>query len=85
MTESDLLKTLEQRNKPIIIDELGTTSIDFVGDWSQDRAKEVFEQENRHKNQRLQQRQQIFEEHYLVKAVLYFNLDPTAGATKQIL
>lgn len=82
--EDSLWAQLTQRGKPIIIDELGSTAVNFSGEWSHFSAKEIFDHSTVWKNNRLKQRQIFIRKNPIIKAIVYFNLDPTAGASKQI-
>lgn len=83
--EAGLLTRLKQRNKPIIIDELGSTAVNFQWEWSQTKTTEVFTYERVHKDRRLRQLRTLLNTHPQIRAVVYFNIDATAGATKQVL
>jgi len=85
LTESWLLDRLSQRSKPISIDELWTTAIKFEWEWTQEKAKENFLTNVEDKNSWLRERKTIFSQYPLIKSVMYFNLDATAGATTQVL
>ncbi len=83
-TEYDLGTTLLQRNKPIIIDELGTTAINFTGRWTMQKAQKSFMTNSKDKDAWLTQWQSLLEEYPMIKAIVYFNLDSTEGMSKQV-
>jgi len=85
LTESKLIDRLSQRKKPISIDELGTTAVNFEWDWSQEKAKQSFLTNTEDKNSRLRERKLLFTKYPLITSVVYFNLDATAWATTQVL
>jgi hypothetical protein len=80
-----LIDRLSKRKKPISIDELGTTAVNFEWTWSQEKVKESFLTNTEDKNSRLRERKLLFAQYPLIKSVVYFNLDATAWATKQVL
>lgn len=85
LDEDGLLTGLQQRGKPIIIDELGTTAVEFSGTRSQSQTTTVFQQETSYKNSRIRQRRALLKKNSLIKAIVYFNIDATEWATQQIL
>jgi beta-mannanase len=85
LTEAWLIDRLSQWKKPISIDELWTTAVNFSGTWSQQEIKNNFLTNSEDKNNRLKERKQIFKKYPLITSVVYFNLDATAWATKQVL
>ena len=85
LTESWLIDRLSQRKKPISIDELGTTAVKFTWEWSQEKTRESFLTNTQDKNLRLRERRFLFAQYPLITSVVYFNLDATAWATRQVL
>lgn len=85
MHEANLITRLLQRKKPIIIDELGTTAINFEGPWSQERAYESFRTNQATKSEWLQSWKEIIEQYPQIVALVYFNVDMTKGARQQVI
>lgn len=85
LNEAWLIDRLSQWRKPIIIDELGTTAISFEWEWNSEKARESFLANIEDKNSRLRERKLLFIKYPLIKSVVYFNLDATAWATKEVL
>ena len=82
--EDNLWVSLTQWNKPIIIDELGTTAINFTGRWTMQKAQKSFMTNSKDKDAWLTQWQSLLEEYPMIKAIVYFNLDSTEGMSKQV-
>ncbi len=85
LTESNLIGRLYQWNKPIIIDELGTTAVKFDGEWTQEKVTETFANNKEDKNTRLREWKLLFAEYPRIVGIVYFNVDLTQGATRQVL
>lgn len=85
LEEADLIQRVSQRNKPLIIDELGSTAVKFDGERSQARTRAQFLYDRGSKTTRIRDRQTELKKHPQIKAIVYFNLDATAWATKQVL
>jgi beta-mannanase len=85
LTESRLIDRLSQRRKPISIDELWTTAVNFEWTWTQQKARESFLTNIEDKSSWLRERKLLFAQYPLIKSVVYFNLDATAWATTQVL
>lgn len=85
LTESNLIGRLYQWNKPIIIDELGTTAVKFDGEWSQDKVTESFKIDKESKDIWLREWKLLFSQYPRIVGIVYFNVDLTQWATKQVL
>lgn len=85
LTEAWLIDRLLQRKKPISIDELWTTAVNFEWEWTQEKTKQSFLTNTEDKNSRLRERKLLFIKYSLITSVVYFNLDATAWATTQVL
>lgn len=85
LTEGWLINRLSQRKKPISIDELWTTAVNFSGTWSQEQVRNNFLNNTEDKDIWLRERKLLFNEYPLIKSVMYFNMDATIGSTKQVL
>lgn len=82
--EDDLGMSLLQRRKPIIIDELGTTAVNFKGKWSIKKVQRSFIRNTADKNKWLGERKSFLAENLAIRAIVYFNLDATEGQQKQV-
>lgn len=85
LTENNLIGRLSQRNKPIIIDELGTTAVNFDGQRTQDKVTESFYNNQEAKNTWFRQWKLLFARYPRIVGIVYFNVDLTQWATKQVL
>lgn len=85
LTENNLIGRLSQRNKPIIIDELGTTAVNFDGEWTQEKVTASFHNNQEAKNTWFRQWKSLFVQYPKIVAIVYFNVDMTQGATRQVL
>lgn len=72
---------IKSYNKPLIIDEVGTTAVDFKGRWTADKAKSVYSSNYTLKNKWLDGMRTELSKHPDIKAVMYFNRDKTYGLT----
>lgn len=66
-------------NKPMFIDEVGTTAVDFAGDWSNEKALAEYRINDGRKNLWLTQMRETLAKDPNVVGVLYFNRDRTKG------
>ena len=78
---------LRALGKPIFIDEVGTTSANFIGEWSQEAARESYLSESGsiRKNAWLHNLQEVVDSTPEIKGMLYFNRDRTDGLTDRSL
>jgi len=58
--------------------------VNFKGKWTSKKAQRAFLSNSKDKNTRLAERQMMFDENPIIKAIVYFNLDMTEGMTKQV-
>jgi len=79
------LERIKKFNKPIIIDEVATTAVWY--DWKFDykKSKEVYEKEDKLKNTRLWQLQQLLRKEQTIVWAVYFNVDYTKWLTKKLI
>jgi hypothetical protein len=77
----DTLPRLRKLNKPLIIDEVGTTTVRYDGAYSSAKSREVYldPAETRRKEQRLAQLQTFLQDNPDILLAVYFNVDYTAG------
>jgi beta-mannanase len=59
LNEDGLLTGLQQWGKPLIIDELGSTAINFSGERSQTQAQDTYKKITNYKNTRIRQWKQV--------------------------
>lgn len=85
LNEAGLIERLHQWGKPIIIDELWSTAVNFDGTRTQEKTREVFLNDTEKKNTRLREWRNIFWLYPKIVGIVYFNVDHTDGATKQVL
>ena len=75
---------LEKFNKPIVIDEVGTTAIRYTATYHSKRSREAYKTHNNKKNQRLGQLHRFIQQHPRIVATVYFNVDYTNGLSVPI-
>lgn len=73
----DLLTRLWNYNKPIIIDEVGTTSAKYAGSYDRNKTISSYQTDYESKNERLRQFKQALEDNKNIKWAVYFNVDYT--------
>lgn len=72
-------------NKPIVIDEVATTSVRYDGNYSFDKSRNEYLTHNERKNFRLHQLREFLINHPEIIAVSYFNTDYTHGLSFNII
>ena len=85
LSEFDLLTKLQQFNKPIIIDELGTTAANFDGKWTHEKAISSIANDTSSKNTWLRKWKLVAARHPDIVGLLYFNVDHTQGGQHAVL
>jgi len=81
-----LLERLASKQKPVIIDEVGTSKVRY-NDQNFDfaRSQEIFRNENHsYKNLWLRRLAQFIKKQDIIKGMIYFNIDYTAGLNYEI-
>ena len=68
---------LKKFNKPIIIDEVATTSVRYDGNYNFDKSRNEYLNHNERKNTRLHQLREFLVNRPEIVAALYFNTDYT--------
>lgn len=73
------LARLQNFHKPLIIDEVGTTTVRYEGAYSSQKSRETYLAETQRKEERLAQLQSFLLQHPEILLAVYFNVDYTAG------
>lgn len=71
-------------NKPVIIDEVATTSVRYKWNYSFEKSRNEYLNDNDRKDQRLYQLREFLVNHTEIVAALYFNTDYTHWLTSKI-
>lgn len=79
------LKRIKAFEKPIIIDEVGTTAVWYTGDYNYKISKEIYKKNYELKNTWLRQLQQLLWKESDIVGAVYFNVDYTNGLTKKLI
>ncbi len=75
----NLLDRLKNYEKPIFIDEAGTTAVNFEGKWTQAAAKKVYDYDLKQKNAWIRDLESTILAHPEIIGAAYFNVDKTNG------
>ena len=78
---SDIYARLRMYNRPIFIDEVGTTAVDFKGPWSFDRVAKAYEDDFGRKDYWIAQMREEIKKFPEIVGAMYFNRDKTRGFT----
>lgn len=70
---------MKKFKKPLFIDEVGTTAVDYPGAYSYDKSLEVYANNKDLKNQRLRQLRDFLLQEPDIVGLNYFNVDLTSG------
>lgn len=76
-TKRNTLSRLKKLNKPLIIDEVGTTSVRYASSYSAAKSREIYLQNSDLKDQRLLQLQDFIVVNPEILVATYFNVDYT--------
>jgi hypothetical protein len=81
-----LLERLVSKQKPVIIDEVGTSKVRYSNEsFDFNRSQEMFRNENHnYKNLWLRRLAQFIKNQDMIKGMVYFNIDYTAGLNYEI-
>ncbi len=79
------LQRLKAFNKPLIIDEVGTTTVRYEGTYSAAKSREVYLTETERKETRLSQLETFLKNNPEIILAVYFNVDYTAGLQAPML
>ena len=71
-------------NKPIIIDEVATTSVRYEWDYNFEKSRNEYLNHDEHKNKWIHQLWEFLINHPEIAVAIYFNTDYTYGLTSQI-
>ncbi len=83
-TNRNTLERIKKFNKPIFIDEVGTTAVRYEWDFDPQKSKEVYDQKRDYKNYRLMHFKEFLKEEPLILGFTYFNTDYTNGLQKKL-
>ncbi len=78
---SDIYARLRSYSKPIFIDEVGTTAVDFKGPWSFDKVVHAYEDDFGRKDYWIAQMREEIKKFPEIVGAMYFNRDKTRGFT----
>lgn len=78
----DRLKTF---NKPLFLDEVGTTAVRYAEQYNQQKSIEVFQNEMWRKNARLDSLKSFLENESSIIGTIYFNVDLTYWLTNRMI
>jgi hypothetical protein len=70
---------MKKFKKPLFIDEVGTTAVDYPGAYSYNKSLEVYANNKDLKNQRLRQLRDFLLQEPDIVGLNYFNVDLTSG------
>lgn len=68
---------IKDYGKKVFIDEMGTTAVDFEGEWSRDRVREAYYGDSSKKDAWLRHAAEYIATHDEIAGALYFNRDRT--------
>lgn len=78
---SDIYSRLQIYQKPIFIDEVGTTAVDFKGEWTFDKVVDAYEDDFGRKDYWIAQMREQIKRFPEIVGAMYFNRDKTRGFT----
>lgn len=78
---SDIYPRLQSYKKPIFLDEVGTTAVDFKGDWTFDKVVKAYEDDFGRKDYWIAQMREQIKRFPEIVGAMYFNRDKTRGFT----
>jgi len=78
-TSRKTLDRLKKFPKPIFVDEVGTTAVNYEGAYDYHRSLEVYENNKELKNRRLLQLKEFLIREQRIIGAIYFNVDLTNG------
>lgn len=79
------LERIKEFNKPIIIDEVGTTAVWYEEEFNYKISKEIYKTNYKMKNTWLRQLQNLLWKEKSIIGTVYFNVDYTKGLTKKLI
>lgn len=79
------LQRIKSFNKPIIIDEVGTTAVWYEEEFNYKISKEIYKTNYKMKNTWLRQLQNLLWKEQDIIGTVYFNVDYTNGLTKKLI
>lgn len=78
---TDMFTRISGYNKPIFLDEVGTTAVDFKGAWDFDKVIAEYEDDFGRKDYWISSMRQEIKKYPQIVGALYFNRDKTRGFT----
>lgn len=78
---SDIYSRLQSYRKPIFLDEVGTTAVDFKGPWTFDKVVQAYENDFGRKDYWIAQMREEIKKFPEIVGAMYFNRDKTRGFT----
>jgi len=78
---SEIYSRLQAYKKPIFLDEVGTTSVDFKGEWSFDKTIQAYNDDFGRKDYWIAQMREQIKKFPEIVGAMYFNRDKTFGFT----
>lgn len=78
---SDIYSRLQSYRKPIFLDEVGTTAVDFKGEWTFDKVVNVYDDDFGRKDYWIAQMREQIKKFPEIVGAMYFNRDKTRGFT----
>jgi hypothetical protein len=73
----NIFKRLITYKKPIFLDEIGTTAVNFSGAWTKEKVQKAFKEDSEQKNTWLGDMGKEISRHPEIIGALYFNRDRT--------
>lgn len=73
------LDRLKKFDKPIFVDEVGTTAVNYTGAYDYKKSLEVYQKNSQMKNTRLLQLRDFLLRETRIAGAIYFNVDLTNG------
>ncbi|MDD5376736.1 MAG: glycosyl hydrolase [Candidatus Gracilibacteria bacterium] len=78
---SDIYSRLQAYRKPIFLDEVGTTAVDFKGSWTFDKVVQAYDDDFGRKDYWIAQMREEIKKFPEIVGAMYFNRDKTRGFT----
>lgn len=76
---SDIYSRLQSYRKPIFLDEVGTTAVDFKGEWNFDKVVKAYSDDFGRKDYWIAQMREEIKKFPEIVGAMYFNRDKTRG------
>lgn len=79
------LERIKKFNKPIFIDEVGTTAVNYEGPYNYEKSIEVYKNNAELKNDRIRELIAFLQKEKQILGASYFNIDLTNGLQQRII